>query len=138
MAENWHAGTGRLLSLAETAELLGQSWDDVLADAAAGNLTWVTAGGVTLYPEDVARALAARRNPPADDPLISRAQAAGILGVGRSAASKHLARDPAAAGGKAYRLSAVLALKAQRDASPRKLSPEHKAALLAAQRAARA
>lgn len=120
MAESWHAGTGRLLSLAETAELLGQSWDDVIADAAAGNLTWVTAGGVTLFPEDVARALVARRHVEPYDPLIPLAHAADILGVGRATAARLLARDPQALGQRSYRMSAVTALKAERDASPRR------------------
>lgn len=137
MGSTWHAGPGRLLTAAEAAEALGGTAEGVAADAAAGHLTWVEQDGVTLYPEDVVAALAARRVPPPPaDPLITRAHAADILGIGRSGASGILTRDPQAAGTRAYRLSAVLALKAERDARPVRhpLSPERIAAMQAARR----
>lgn len=149
MAEHAYFGNDRLLGLREAAGILGDGTGDVLAAAAGGHITWTVVsrlrhfpdgtaawGQETMYPEGPVRALAARRNTPPPDRLISRAEAARILGVGSSSASKLLTRDPAAAGSRSYRLSAVLMLKAERDGKRRTLSPEHRAAFHAGRDAA--
>lgn len=139
----------RLLSLAEAAAALGEPEAAVLAAAGTGYLTWtaiplrrlllpdgtVTEGREILYPEDSVTALRELRNPPAADPLISLAQAADILGLGRAQASRVLPRDPAGTAQKGYRLSVVTAAKAQREAAPPRVAPARSAA--AARRAAR-
>ena len=126
-----------MLTLAQAAEALGQDQEAVLADAANGSLTWAVIDGETLYPEATVRALAARRAPrPDDDPLISRAEASRILGVGPSGVYRLVPRDPSPVGSRSYRLSAVMTVKAGRDGKRRTLSPERVAALHAGRDAA--
>lgn len=109
-----------MLTLAEAAEALGQPEAGVLADAANGSLRWSVIGETTFYPESTVRVLAARRNQPAFDPLVSRMEAGRLLGITGSAVSKlaeggKLAREKPSLGGASYRLSVVLAYRDKRD-----------------------
>lgn len=123
-----------LLSPAEVAALLGQSEADVLDHAAREQLTWTTtASGEVLYHRGTAEALRARLDPPADDPLLSLAEAADLLGTGRATAARHVPRDPAGTRSRGYRRSAVLAAKQWRDAGVPDPLPPREAPLAASE-----
>jgi hypothetical protein len=112
-----------MLSLAEAAKVLDVTEDEVRAAGASESLRWAVIDGEILYPEESVRSLAARlvRVEPAD-PLIRRGEAGRILGITGSAVSRlveagNLTREGNGAGQRSYRMSAVVALRDQRDAA---------------------